>query len=366
MKTKNILALLITIITPTYHGLHAADMDHPLYANNRDFLGETKKILAEMGNVYDHEPQDRSAPLEQEHVMNQFWRDVATKNQVIKDHSLRTILHLNFTDAGRYLKRYHIAAAAVAHANLEYTTRGGASALSEAALKNDYALCKLLLESGANPNSGTGNRPVLFSVRSHLLAQLFLFHGADVRQRSWNGENLLHQVITTRNYDIELISLYRSSGLSPFPPARNCRKSTPLHSLALFANDFPLAITQKKVDALFENLTKQDITVLILAHNADGETPLDILNDTQNCLFIERVKGLKNYLNNYLQKACFGDDMSPVEVVEEEQCSICLESLTEENRIKKLNSCNHNQFHQDCITDWLTKSRTCPLCRADL
>ena len=39
-------------------------------------------------------------------------------------------------------------------------------------------------------------------------------------------------------------------------------------------------------------------------------------------------------------------------------CSICLENLSDDYKLV----CNH-VFHKECITYWLTKSNTCPLCR---
>ena len=50
-------------------------------------------------------------------------------------------------------------------------------------------------------------------------------------------------------------------------------------------------------------------------------------------------------------------------VVPEPECSICLLPF-EKGKIKKL-SCQH-QFHPDCISDWLKKSKTCPECRKEI
>ena len=47
------------------------------------------------------------------------------------------------------------------------------------------------------------------------------------------------------------------------------------------------------------------------------------------------------------------------------ECAICLENMIEENinPLLFLLPCRHS-FHNDCITAWLKKSSTCPLCRS--
>jgi len=44
-----------------------------------------------------------------------------------------------------------------------------------------------------------------------------------------------------------------------------------------------------------------------------------------------------------------------------EECSICLEIFTNDEKIIKLN-CDHI-FHLDCIKLWIENNDTCPLCR---
>ena len=41
------------------------------------------------------------------------------------------------------------------------------------------------------------------------------------------------------------------------------------------------------------------------------------------------------------------------------ECSICLDDIEEEVAILK---CNHF-FHKECISEWLSRSNTCPYCR---
>ncbi|XP_019433500.1 PREDICTED: probable E3 ubiquitin-protein ligase RHC2A [Lupinus angustifolius] len=44
-----------------------------------------------------------------------------------------------------------------------------------------------------------------------------------------------------------------------------------------------------------------------------------------------------------------------------ESCSVCLEELIEEEEVLAM-PCKH-MYHQECITNWLQRCDTCPLCR---
>lgn len=48
-----------------------------------------------------------------------------------------------------------------------------------------------------------------------------------------------------------------------------------------------------------------------------------------------------------------------------EQCAICLEDCDSNIESVSLKVCNHT-FHTHCINSWLTKQRTCPLCRTKI
>jgi len=50
------------------------------------------------------------------------------------------------------------------------------------------------------------------------------------------------------------------------------------------------------------------------------------------------------------------------QVLENLSCSICLANFETDESTTKLPECTH-QFHHPCITHWLQKSPTCPLCR---
>ncbi|KAF2745574.1 hypothetical protein M011DRAFT_128875 [Sporormia fimetaria CBS 119925] len=48
----------------------------------------------------------------------------------------------------------------------------------------------------------------------------------------------------------------------------------------------------------------------------------------------------------------------------EHQCTICLESLSPENPTQTL-GCTH-AFHEDCLSEWMLSSNTCPTCRWEI
>jgi hypothetical protein len=47
------------------------------------------------------------------------------------------------------------------------------------------------------------------------------------------------------------------------------------------------------------------------------------------------------------------------------ECSICLDEFSEENDdVYKINCpCNEQFYHKSCITNWLEKNCSCPICR---
>lgn len=49
---------------------------------------------------------------------------------------------------------------------------------------------------------------------------------------------------------------------------------------------------------------------------------------------------------------------------ENDNCSICLENFKKKDKIITLD-CGH-YYHDECITNWLKKDETCPLCRENL
>lgn len=46
------------------------------------------------------------------------------------------------------------------------------------------------------------------------------------------------------------------------------------------------------------------------------------------------------------------------------ECSICLDNYNPTDKIIKL-PCNHI-YHQKCINEWFSKSKSCPMCRINI
>eukprot|EP00960_Hanusia_phi_P031737 749461-Hanusia_phi.AAC.1 len=63
-----------------------------------------------------------------------------------------------------------------------------------------------------------------------------------------------------------------------------------------------------------------------------------------------------------IQKA--GDTVAPSDIVRQEVCPICEETLEDGEGILRL-PCSH-VFHDDCICPWLKHHNTCPICRNEL
>ncbi|PIA32393.1 hypothetical protein AQUCO_04500178v1 [Aquilegia coerulea] len=47
------------------------------------------------------------------------------------------------------------------------------------------------------------------------------------------------------------------------------------------------------------------------------------------------------------------------------QCSICLSTFLDQEKVKILPGCNHT-YHPDCVDKWLKTHSNCPLCRSSL
>lgn len=237
---------------------------HDTMFPSRDFLAETKDILAANNNVYIPEPVDAQASLEPQFVMNDYWRAMALqntiKNPTVKDSALKKILELQFTDFGYPLKRYHIAAAVYAGANPDVQSFND-SALSLAIVHNDTALCKMLLEHGADANAKSFGTPIIFNAKTKAIAELLVHFGARGDAIDGSGGSLLHQAMS-EIYDPELIPLYKGRGvaLNQLDKYGN----TPLDVLALYlGKGYSTDSTQKKVDALFAGLDEGSVKQLI-------------------------------------------------------------------------------------------------------
>ena len=276
-------------------GLICEPIEHSIY--RIDWVARAKALLAAKGNVYEVEPKDALAPLDEHLVMNDYWKSVAaTTDKKIKNEALEELLAITFGDHGYYLWRYHFAAALYAGADSKIVT--GDSFVS-AVLKRDYALCQLLLQKGCDPNVRWLDKPILFYVRTVQLAQLFLRHGASIKEAG-PIESLFFQT-TQHDYEPGLIQLYKQAGLS-------VKESYNYEGLLLYfallsvdhyGSDERLQMLEEKVHALFEGLPLEVIQRMVYyrpdpAHRGTVET-------------LRRKEGrgprlLENLIQSYLAK----------------------------------------------------------------
>jgi len=80
-------------------------------------------------------------------------------------------------------------------------------------------------------------------------------------------------------------------------------------------------------------------------------TSFDTRSNRQNPSRVDQ--GMRKWSSRAREQVEVGDDT----------CGICLDKLSRSGRLKKgSRRCSH-KFHKQCIDEWHTRSRTCPLCR---
>lgn len=93
----------------------------------------------------------------------------------------------------------------------------------------------------------------------------------------------------------------------------------------------------------------------------------DSTNDAELATLIERRRRLEEGLTQTeiknLKTITVTDEM--VSSLEEESCSICLDSFSVNMTVRKLTKCKH-VFHQQCIDQWLARKGECPNCKRGL
>ena len=83
-------------------------------------------------------------------------------------------------------------------------------------------------------------------------------------------------------------------------------------------------------------------------------------NDNDN----DNRNDINESLRNSLLTKIEGKKSSYEKDNENDICSICLENFVKKDKIITLD-CEH-YYHDDCITNWLKKDQSCPLCRENL
>lgn len=238
-----------------------------------DWLAYAKAQLKKMGDVYDPEPADVHAPLDEKLVVNDFYRALMNKSPEEKKKIFTTIFKLNFGEKGHYVRRYHIAGAVAVGADPDTIPDEGIpiTLLQEAAIYNDDGLCQFLLDHRADPNKNGRFGPALFLCNTVKLARLLLDKGADpkVCNQVFYNQTVLHQAARCQNYEPGLIGLYKSAGVSVF--SEDSSGGTLLHSLAFGVEKHTETDIKNKLDALFNGLsTCQKLSLSVMNHKNWG------------------------------------------------------------------------------------------------
>lgn len=159
----------------------------------------------------------------------------------------------------------------------------------------DYPLCELFLERGANPDVEYNETPALFFVKKRSLAELFLQHNARFTLLDIGGTLLMQSM--EHCYEPELVKLYRQKGVLPLHT--DYLNGTALHRLAYKAPDYAEKIPDLyvKAMALFDGLNYQETMNLLHAKQYNGGTALDILKKQDS----SAAHALSIYLQSHLE-----------------------------------------------------------------
>ena len=174
------------------------------------------------------------ASLDEDKVMNNFWRSMKDKSQKEKDEAFQQYAISGYNDCTRHIKRYQMAAGAYIGANVNIIPRYGESALTQAVFFNDYPLAELLLNYKADPNIRDLLDTPLFYAKNVEMAELLVAKDASVQKQDNIKSNLLHYVIR-HHYQFGLISYYCLQGVRY--DAQDMYGDTPLDQLTRIWDD---------------------------------------------------------------------------------------------------------------------------------
>jgi|GEM_PF-3134288 len=296
---KKVLLLYAVSLTLSY----TLAMDGRYYLQLVQAANETeiKQALEKEGNIYTSETTSIDTPLNENYVLNDYWKKIKLSNQETKDAAFAKLLNLDFPDRMYPLLRRHIGAALRAGAN-PHSADIADSPLHNAAEFQDYALCELLFERKVSPNMKCLDTPVIFSVKTANLANLFLKYGADITIADEDGNNLLHEAADVE-FEPKLISLYKDKGLSPLTVDHFPSNTTCLHMLALNAEDYvkknKLTQLKDKISHIFAGLKPDDIIQLLNIRQNEHGTIFDILqknNDLASKMFLAQLRSIQDSL----------------------------------------------------------------------
>lgn len=263
-----------------------------------DYVARSRKVLAELGNAYNPEPTSMGALLTRELVLNSYWSALENKSQIEKDAALERVVYVAITPLYNVL-RYHYAAAAFTGANLNRPRLPLGTILMKAAVHQDYDLCQILLDHGADPNfHGSFDSTPLFNIYTTSLAVLFVQKGANINARDIQLNSYLHMVSGFRYCEPLLVKFCVKCGLSPLDENRLGMNS--LHMLVSSLWNSTLAGVQEKVEYLFEAFDNPgEIRALINTPDHGGNTIFGIL-EKYKCGHIKNYEWLSKNLQDRL------------------------------------------------------------------
>lgn len=238
-------------------------MQAPLYP-----VAHARNKLAKEGNVYDPEPS-WNAPLTRELVLNAYWRALENRSQEEKDAALARI---NLPNELYNLERYHYAAAAFIGADLNKPKH---SILFEIAARQDYELCRILLNHGANPNHSS---VPLYNANTLALATLFVQNGANINAYDPYIHTYLHMILGSPSCEPLLVRFCVKHGMNPLD--KNSNGMTSLHMLALSMHSF--GQMKEKMEYLFEAIDDPGKTRELIDTPYQGKTIFELFCQTMS------------------------------------------------------------------------------------
>lgn len=298
-------------------------------------------------------------------VRNPFWWQMKDASQKEKDDALLKIVNAHLSDQFYLADRKNIAAATWIGANLlkiktdqETYTRG---ILASAFRLNDIPLMSLFF---AHKFPVHEERFIFWNARTVDMAKLCIQHGAldniENFKRSHRYVCPLHYIIAMQ-YELELITLYRSYGFSPMEIDSKGR--TPLEVLFQRGTVSSKKLLKGAVFLLTGLTPIEKIILLTKLHrrafwglNPDNEEWEDRSEDQMMYNLNPKTIEL-TVLLTFLKKT----GKQSLHNIKSEKCSVCLKPLDPEYHLTSFTPCYHF-FHTRCLAE----SSVCPYCKKDM
>lgn len=335
--------IFLLLLALSFRSLMA--MDYTSYTYYRS-TKQLKSILRPIGAWYDPIP-GKNAPLDENKVMNTFWRNMQEKSQEEKDEAFKKhVFRHEYNDYTYSVWRYQVAAGVYAGANPNLLPEHEYPTLSKAVLHDDYALAQLLLEHNADPNIQNyyEDHP-LFNAKNVAMARLLVARGASVQTRQshvcrWN---VLHNVMIY-SYDPGLITYYLSVGV------HHTFGSTSLDELSTYEGASGHSFEKYAQAFLASGIKAEEIGGAFEKIRLKNGVRKDILE-----------KNYQTFLDLIAKKSAVASEARPFNV--EADCCICFTEDIERCIIP----CPTGEKHSAtlCVA-CLEKITKCPICQAHL